>query len=166
MNTNSRRLYGKCFCFKLRIRENKVWTRLVNSWKFTFLGSKASYEKILFYVFYLFSRVQQPVDYLFPFASQIKIYSSNSQTRFFQTRRLARENVILHLRLTFSREITYCPVVSPLPELYNNIRLLNYSAFEFEDIKISFISIITPYQLHNQCYVFDSNRLDNHKERR
>lgn len=71
MNTNSRRLYGKCFCFKLRIRENKVWTRLVNSWKFTFLGSKASYEKILFYVFYLFSRVQQPpVDYLFSFDFQ------------------------------------------------------------------------------------------------
>lgn len=64
----------KWFRLRLHSEENTVWTRLIKNWTsarlpssfwFIFLGNEASGAKTSFYIFDLFSLVQQlPTDYL------------------------------------------------------------------------------------------------------
>lgn len=64
----------KLFRLRLHCEENRVWTRLIKNWAsarlppsfwFIFLGNEASGAKTSFYIFDLFSLVQQlPTDYL------------------------------------------------------------------------------------------------------
>lgn len=65
----------KWFRLRLHSEENRVWTRLIKNWAsarlpssfwFIFLGNEASGAKTSFYIFDLFSLVQQlPTGYLF-----------------------------------------------------------------------------------------------------